>query len=126
MSVIDRIAAFVSDHAGFETSGAGRQQLITAIERRHGVGNSLEEYFEKLVSSPLELRSLLEDFVVPETFFFRYEESFRAHPVGWGEEEAAASHLSAACSTGEESYSIAFPLSRPGGGRGIFKSRPLT
>lgn len=111
MSVIDRIAAYVSDHAGFETSGAGRQQLIKAIERRHGPENSLDEYFDKLVSSPLELRSLLEDFVVPETFFFRYEDSFRTL-VQWAarQKKRPLRILSAASSTGEEPYSIAFSL----------------
>lgn len=112
---IDRIAAYVNEHAGFETSGSGRQQLVKAIERRHAPGHSLEDYFARLVSSPAELRSLLEDFVVPETFFFRYEESFRALTQWAGRQTRRPLRiLSAACSTGEEPYSIVFSLLEAG------------
>ncbi|OJV01390.1 MAG: hypothetical protein BGO12_06965 [Verrucomicrobia bacterium 61-8] len=115
MGVIDQIADYVNEHAGFETSGAGRQQLVKAIERRNAPDGSLEDYLLKLQSSPAELRSLLEDFVVPETFFFRYEESFRVL-AQWAVQRKTRPLriLSAACSTGEEPYSVAFALHEAG------------
>jgi chemotaxis protein methyltransferase WspC len=74
------------------------------------------EYALRVTQSAPEMQALIEAVVVPETWFFRYPESFAAladmvrkdwlptHPIG------VLRVLSVPCSTGEEPYSIVMAL----------------
>jgi chemotaxis protein methyltransferase WspC len=73
-------------------------------------------YFQKLTSSSSELKALIEEVVIPETWFFRDREPFRAM-TNFLVSNWAPNHrngilriLSAPCSSGEEPYSLAITL----------------
>jgi chemotaxis protein methyltransferase WspC len=71
-------------------------------------------YADLLQRSKPELQSLIEAVVIPETFFFRYPESFTALRQIVGEQFLFGTNkvraLSVPCSTGEKPYSIAMTL----------------
>ena len=78
----------------------------------------LSEYAALIRRSVGELQSLFEEVVVPETFFFRYPESFASLGRIVGEKFLSGTQkvrvLSVPCSTGEEPYSIAITLLEAG------------
>lgn len=113
MNAFDSIGVLLHDVYGFDSSRPGMESLHKIVdERRASLGGILmHEYLELLQKSSEERDRLIDEIVISETFFFRYPESF-ATLATW-----AASHphrplrvLSAACSTGEETYSIAMCL----------------
>jgi len=113
MSATHLIAEYLHAEYGFAADSAGLSSLERIVlERcsatRHGTS---EEYFLLLKKSPVERQKLLNAVIVPETFFFRHTESFTAL-VEWARARTQfpLRILSAACSTGEEAYSIAMCL----------------
>ena len=79
------------------------------------------EYLQLLKGSDSELETLLEQVLVPETWFFRYPESFHLLRRYAAEQsrQIKVSHqklriLSVPCSSGEEPYSIAITLLEAG------------
>ncbi|HAC65269.1 MAG TPA: protein-glutamate O-methyltransferase [Cyanothece sp. UBA12306] len=112
------IAKLLKARVGLEDSKIGTRQLTKAIAVRQkacGV-NDLPSYWRYLERSPREFQELVEEIVIPETWFFRHCEAFnllRKHVKNeWlpNHPQKKLRVLSLPCSTGEEPYSIAMTL----------------
>lgn len=99
----------------------GASTFARALNNRKkalGIEND-EVYLEKLTVSFMELRRLVEEVVVPETWFFRDQEPFfylKEYIVKSDRDLSVDMFriLSLPCSTGEEPYSIAMTLLQAG------------
>ena len=122
------IEQFLLQRAGLYPESIGPRNIeraVAAAMERTGVHDE-SEYLALLKRSDTELPSLIDAIVVPETWFFRDREPFvflKKHvqtawlPLNSGRRLRV---LSAACSTGEESYSIAITLLEAGLAPGQF------
>ncbi|MDJ0508188.1 MAG: CheR family methyltransferase [Crocosphaera sp.] len=112
------IEKLLTQKMGLGSGKIGSRQLTKAIECRQkacGLDN-LSDYLKRLQSSAQEFQELVEQVVVPETWFFRHRNAFfclqdyvknqwlPTHP------QETLRILSIPCSTGEEPYSIAMTL----------------
>jgi chemotaxis protein methyltransferase WspC len=93
----------------------GVSLIERAVKRRVNANDlrDISQYAKLLQRSQPELQSLYEAVIIPETFFFRYPESFAALRQIVGEQFLGTQKLralSVPCSTGEEPYSIAITL----------------
>jgi chemotaxis protein methyltransferase WspC len=102
---------------GLATESLGASALESAVRTRMRAvaAESVEAYAAQVGWDGLELHQLVEELVVPETWFFRESGAFRelaARALGAHEAKPARTFrvLSAPCSTGEEPYSIAITL----------------
>ncbi|WP_143179239.1 CheR family methyltransferase, partial [Pseudomonas aeruginosa] len=114
----DRFERLLKSRIGLDASSVGSAVIERAVRQRMS-GLALhdeDEYWMRLNGSPGEVQTLIEAVVVPETWFFRYPESFttlarlafeRLPSLGGGR---ALRILSLPCSTGEEPYSIVMAL----------------
>jgi chemotaxis protein methyltransferase WspC len=103
---------------GLDAQSIGPSAVAAVVRlrmKRLGV-DSVEEYFERVTASKAELHQLVEEIIVPETWFFRDRVAF-ATLARWVWEDWLPAHprttlrlLSAPCSTGEEAYSLAMCL----------------
>ncbi len=109
------IEALLQKKIGLLSSSIGKSSLDRSIRKRMNVLAIADKdvYVEKLKSSHPELQELIEEVVVPETWFFRGPESFAAIH-SFLENHWTPKHrnnqlkvLSAPCSSGEEAYSLA-------------------
>ena len=108
---------------GLNASSIGDSSIERAIKHRL-VANKIEdvkEYYEVLLANSEELHDLVEEVVVPETWFFRNNspfEAFNEYVTKTIEPKLQINEkikiLSIPCSTGEEPYSIAISLHRAG------------
>lgn len=117
MSGLEHVADFLHQRYGFAQTESLLGPLTQAVEkRRRETGrDSDRDYFALLSGSPAECSLLIHEIIVPETFFFRYPESFAALTEWVGAiERRPLRILSFACSTGEEPYSIAMALLQKG------------
>ncbi|MBB6562229.1 chemotaxis protein methyltransferase WspC [Acidovorax soli] len=115
--MIARLEQLLKTLIGLDARTLGQGAIERALRQRLAACALDEEAYWALASaSPAEQRALIEAVVVPETWFFRYPESFvllatqaRAlqgrRPAG-----QPLRLLSLPCSTGEEPYSIAMAL----------------
>lgn len=115
--MIARLEQLLKTLIGLDARTLGQGAIERALRQRLAACALDEEAYWALASaSPAEQRALVEAVVVPETWFFRYPESFvllalqaRAlqgrRPAG-----QPLRVLSMPCSTGEEPYSIAMAL----------------
>lgn len=103
---------------GLDAASVGESAIDRAVQRRLAAC-SLEDrdaYLAFVRSSDAELQELIEAVIVPETWFFRDAEAYRALVKVVLEEwlpahaEGTLRLLSAPCSTGEEPYSMAMAL----------------
>ena len=103
---------------GLHSDTVGSSTILHAINNRiqHCQLEDIESYYEKLLLDENELKELIEEVVVPETWFFRDEEPFKML-INFVRNEWIESKptgplrvLSVPCATGEEPYSIAMTL----------------
>ncbi|MCT7969651.1 chemotaxis protein CheR [Laspinema sp. D1] len=116
--VWDEIERKLSKTSGLDPKTLGSQAIVKAVRDRMqvcGVEN-VTTYLDVWLCSPQELQALIEETVVPETWFFREPESFeflrRYVLFEWlpHHQEGILRLLSVPCSTGEEPYSLAMML----------------
>jgi chemotaxis protein methyltransferase WspC len=112
---LPQIIALLRETLGLDVASVGVSLIERAVKRRIDTNDlrDISQYAELLRRSQPELQSLYEAVIVPETFFFRYPESFAAFRQIVGEQFLGTQKLralSVPCSTGEEPYSIAMTL----------------
>jgi chemotaxis protein methyltransferase WspC len=103
---------------GLDAASIGSPAVERAVRARASACGlkDANTYLERVRASATELQALIEEVVVPETWFFRDREAFAALARIAREEwlpahsEGALRVLSLPCSTGEEPYSTAMAL----------------
>ncbi|BCX66423.1 CheR family methyltransferase [Pseudomonas izuensis] len=118
MSSDQRFFDFLKERIGLDVNSVGPAIIERAVRQRSAVSlaETADEYWRTLQGSRDEQQALIEAVVVPETWFFRYPESFAALAKLAAKRLADINNLRALrilslpCSTGEEPYSIAMSL----------------
>ncbi|MFV3304073.1 CheR family methyltransferase [Pseudomonas sp. NY15181] len=113
-----RIAQLLKERIGLDAESVGDAVIGRAIRQRSSkvAGGDVGLYWERLQASAEEVQALIEAVIVPETWFFRYPESFAALAQLAGRRvcELAGARplrlLSLPCSSGEEPYSMVMAL----------------
>lgn len=114
----EEIEALLKHTMGLKITTIGQAALNRAINRRmRAIGlNDNNAYIKKIKASPKELKELVEEVVIPETWFFRDKNPFStlvdclAALQARTDKKIVARILSVPCSTGEEPYSICMSL----------------
>lgn len=118
MSSEQRFFDFLKERIGLDVASVGAAIIERAVRQRTTLSQAAhaDEYWQLLQGSRDEQQALIEAVIVPETWFFRYPESFatlgklaRARLKELNNMRALRI-LSLPCSTGEEPYSIAMAL----------------
>jgi len=112
------IASLLQEAIGLDEAAIGSGAIQHAIQRRIQQSTATDEadFLALLRASQAEMTALIEEIVVPETWFFRQEEAFRLmqrHLSGeWRRVHPGQIPrlLSIPCSSGEEAYSMAMAL----------------
>jgi chemotaxis protein methyltransferase WspC len=113
-----RFFRLLKDRIGLDVASIGEAIVERAVRQRCSASGALDSdaYWQLLVSSTTEQQALIEAVIVPETWFFRYAESFAtlgrlaiARLAALGNARPLRI-LSLPCSTGEEPYSIVMAL----------------
>ena len=123
-----RFFRFLRERIGLDVDSVGAPMVERALRQRCVAVNAadLDDYWLHLQQSMDEQQSLIEAVIVPETWFFRYPESFTALASLAHKRlaELAGARplrlLSLPCSTGEEPYSLAMALLDAGIAPGAF------
>jgi chemotaxis protein methyltransferase WspC len=118
MSSDQRFFDFLKECIGLDVTSVGPAIIERAVRQRSTASHALtaDEYWQTLQGSRDEQQALIEAVIVPETWFFRYPESFATLAKLATKRLAEINHiralriLSLPCSTGEEPYSIAMAL----------------
>lgn len=113
-----RFFRFLKDRIGLDVASVGEAIIERAVRQRCSASGALDSdaYWQLLISSASEQQALIEAVIVPETWFFRYAESFATLGKLATARLAALGNarplrvLSLPCSTGEEPYSIVMTL----------------
>jgi chemotaxis protein methyltransferase WspC len=118
MSSDARFFAFLKDRMGLDVASVGEAIAERAVRQRCTLSKArdADDYWQTLLTSGEEQQALIEAVIVPETWFFRYPESFATLGKLANARLAQLKGvrplriLSLPCSTGEEPYSIAMAL----------------
>ncbi|WP_285429926.1 CheR family methyltransferase [Pseudomonas sp. fls2-241-R2A-110] len=118
MSSDQRFFDFLKERIGLDVTSVGPAIIERAVRQRSTASQALtaDEYWHTLQGSQDEQQALIEAVIVPETWFFRYPESFATLAKLAIKRLVEINHmralriLSLPCSTGEEPYSIAMAL----------------
>jgi chemotaxis protein methyltransferase WspC len=118
MSSDPRVFNFLKERIGLDVASVGEAIIERAVRQRSQAvhAQTPDDYWQQLQRSHDEQQALIEAVIVPETWFFRYPESFatlaRLAKARLAEikQMRALRILSLPCSTGEEPYSIAMAL----------------
>jgi len=119
---LEKISSILYDSIGLNTNSIGQQAILDAVNIRMKDCsiNDIEQYHVKLLTQDSELKELIEEVVVPETWFFRDNKPFK-QLIKFADEEWGAKTsnkplriLSLPCATGEEPYSIAMTMLEAG------------
>ncbi|MCU9946010.1 CheR family methyltransferase [Pseudomonas sp. PDM13] len=124
-----RFERLLKDRIGLDVESVGHELVERAVRLRTQASGCRgeDDYWLRLEASPSEQQALVEAVVVPETWFFRYPESFvaltrlafeRLPRLAPGRPLRV---LSLPCSSGEEPYSIAMALLDAGFAPTLFK-----
>jgi len=113
-----RFFDFLKERIGLDVTSVGPAIIERAVRQRTTASRAetADEYWQTLQGSREEQQALIEAVIVPETWFFRYPESFATlaklavKRLGEINNLRALRILSLPCSTGEEPYSIAMAL----------------
>ncbi|MBH3397209.1 MULTISPECIES: CheR family methyltransferase [Pseudomonas] len=124
----ERFFRFLRERIGLDVESVGAPMVERALRQRCVAMNAidLDDYWLRLQQSADEQQALIEAVIVPETWFFRYPESFTALASLAHKRlaELAGARplrlLSLPCSTGEEPYSLAMALLDAGIAPGAF------
>src|SRR5215831_12556883 len=112
------IVALLRHSIGLNPDAIGPEVIARAVRHRmvQCGASDLQTYLERIQTSEQELHALIDEVVIPETWFFRDQMPFaylgRYVMAEWlpTPQHAVFWVLSLACSTGEEPYSIAMAL----------------
>jgi chemotaxis protein methyltransferase CheR len=119
---VERFRALLAQRYGWQYDDSKLEQLEDVLRRRieATTQTSYESYVERLLSSSFSVaegQALAERLTVPETYFFRNDDHFRAlaalvlpERLRLRASEKRLRILSAGCASGEEAYSIAIQL----------------
>ncbi|SDY87733.1 protein-glutamate O-methyltransferase CheR [Pseudomonas sp. NFIX28] len=118
MSSDQRFFDFLKERIGLDVASVGPAIIERAVRQRSLAQQALsaDHYWQTLQGSREEQQALIEAVIVPETWFFRYPESFATlaklalSRLAELKGMRALRILSLPCSTGEEPYSIAMAL----------------
>lgn len=118
MSGDERFERVLKEQIGLDAGCVGPAAIARAVSQRSAMlaARNADEYWTRLHGSAEELQALIELVIVPETWFFRYPESFATLGKLAFQRLAELNGarplriLSLPCSTGEEPYSIAMGL----------------
>lgn len=120
--MLPEIELLLRQKIGLEAASLGSSAIARSVRQSMaecGISDA-QAYLARLQTSPQQLEALIENIVVPETWFFRDREPF-AYLSRYVMSEWLTAHpgrvlrvLSIPCSTGEEPYSIAIALLEAG------------
>ena len=116
---LEDIVRILNEKIGLNPSSIGTSSIERAVNHRISSRNCINvvEYSKLLVHDAMEVRELIEEVVVPETWFFRNRgtfDAFRKHVkqvlLAKYNKRKPLRLLSVPCATGEEPYSLAIAL----------------
>ena len=118
---IQQLNVLLGEYAGLNpdaTPGVTERAVQNILEQKPGI--DVEQYYQLVQRSNEEMELLLDQIVVPETWFFRYPDAFTLLQ-NWvlstwlpNRRQSRLKILSVPCSTGEEPYSVAIALQEAG------------
>jgi chemotaxis protein methyltransferase WspC len=124
----DAIAKLLKDSIGLDSDVVSKSFIKAAVKSRIAKtqANNADYYFQRLKDSPLELAELVEEAVIPETWFFRDAEAIwslvrDAKAQLSKDKRNVLRILSLPCASGEEPYSQAMALIDAGIGHQRFQ-----
>ncbi|MBD2579535.1 protein-glutamate O-methyltransferase CheR [Oscillatoria sp. FACHB-1406] len=120
--ILEAIERLLSQKIGIDSRIIGSKKIYRAAENRRSICRlaDLDSYFKVLQTSSIELQELVEQLIVPETYFFRDRKPFDFLINYVRTSGISSSHptklrlLSVPCSSGEEPYSMAIALLEAG------------